>query len=74
MPETQTAGITVSTAVLYGGISARLGHRVTDFIPGQNDAFLFGMHLSFLAAAAVSLSGAVLTAVRLYERRLKRKR
>ena len=67
----QTAGIAVSTSLLYGGMSMKIGRRVTDYLPGSNDAFLFGMHISYLAAAFVCLLGAIITAVRLYSKRVK---
>lgn len=65
----QTAGIAVSTALLYGGMSLKTGTTATDFVPGQEDAFLFGIRLAFLAAAAVCLPGLLMTAFRLYGRK-----
>lgn len=67
----QTAGIAVSTAMLYGGMSLKIGKVVTDFISGQEDAFLFGMKLSYLTAAAVCIPGLIMTAVRLFGRKPK---
>lgn len=65
----QTAGIAFATVLLYGGMSLRLGRHVTDYLPGQDEAFLFGMRLAYGAAAGVCLVGAAITAARLYGRR-----
>jgi EmrB/QacA subfamily drug resistance transporter len=67
----QTAGIAVSTSLLYGGMSMKIGRHVTDYVPGRNDAFLFGMRFSYLAAAAICMLGVIITAVRLHDRRAK---
>ncbi len=64
-----TLGIALSTAILYGGISAKLGYRVSDYVPGRNDAFVFGMRLTYITAAAIGLAGVLVTAFRLYQRR-----
>ncbi len=62
-------GISLSTAVLYGGMSAKLGRRVNSYVPGRNDAFLFGMRLAYIAAAGVCLVGVLVTGIRMYGRR-----
>lgn len=66
------AGTALSTAILYGGMSARLGRRVSGFEPGGEEAFLFGMRAVYITAATICLTGAVLTTVRLLSLR-KRK-
>lgn len=68
----QTAGTAASTALLYAGMSWKLGRHVTDYIPGQNGAFLFGMRIAYLTAGVICLVGAGITAARLYQRRLRR--
>lgn len=65
----QTFGISASTALLYAGMSWKLGRHVTNYLPGHNGAFLFGMRVAYLASAAVCLLGVLVTAVRLRERR-----
>ena len=60
-----TVGVALSTAILYGGMSAKLGRHVTSYVPGRNDAFFYGMRLAYVAAASVCLVGAAVTAVRL---------
>ncbi len=58
-------GIALATTLLYGMMSSRLGYRVTDYIPGRNDAFLYGMHIVYITASAICMMGAVLTFFRL---------
>ncbi len=67
-----TIGISLSTAVLYGGMSAKIGHHVTGYVSGRNDAFIFGMRLSYIMAASICMVGTLITAFRLF-RRLKQK-
>lgn len=50
-------------------MSAKLGRRVTSYVPGRNDAFLFGMRLAYIAAAGVCLVGVLVTGIRMYGRR-----
>ncbi len=64
-----TVGIALSTAILYGAMSSRLGYRVTDYVAGRSDVFIFGMRLVYIMAASVCLVGALITAFRLYNRR-----
>ena len=66
-------GIALSTSILYGGMSAKLGRRVTGYVPGRNDAFYFGMRLAYLTAALICLAGAVVTGVRLVRFRRNRR-
>ncbi|MFT8888214.1 MAG: MFS transporter [Ethanoligenens sp.] len=68
----QTAGIAMATSLLYGGMSIRIGRHVTNYVSGQNDAFLFGMRLAYITAACVCLLGALMTAARLHKRHTNR--
>lgn len=61
----QAAGIAVSNVLLYGGMSAKLNRHITNYIPGHADAFLFGMRLACMAAAAICFIGGVITVIRL---------
>ncbi|MGB8451765.1 MAG: MFS transporter [Anaerocolumna sp.] len=62
-------GITLATTLLYGCMSSQLGYRVTDFVAGRNDVFIYGMHIVYLTAAGICLIGALITAFRLFSRR-----
>ncbi len=58
-------GIALATTLLYSMMSFRIGYRVTDFVAGRIDAFIFGMKTVYIAAGGIALIGAVLTLVRL---------
>ena len=58
-------GIALATTLLYGSMSGELGYRVTDYVVGQNGAFINGMQIVYTTAAAICLFGAVLTLLRL---------
>jgi MFS family permease len=59
-------GVSVSTLVLYGVMSLKLGYKVTNFVKGKEAEFIFGMSSAYIFVGALSLFAAVLTAVRLY--------
>ena len=62
-------GIDLSTTLLYGMMSSKVGSRVTDILPGQNDAFIYGMSIVYITAASICLFGAVLTFLRLINKK-----
>ncbi len=62
-------GITLATTLLYGCMSSKLGYRVTDFVEGKSDVFIYGMRVVYLAAAGICLVGVVITAFRLFSRK-----
>ncbi|HEX2946912.1 MAG TPA: MFS transporter [Clostridia bacterium] len=64
-------GATMATILLYDFMSLNLGKRVATLLPGYENAFIFGMKYVFIVAASICMVGALLTAYRLYRRRLK---
>ncbi|WP_099467131.1 MFS transporter [Konateibacter massiliensis] len=62
-------GIALATTLLYSMMSYKVGYHVTDYIPGRNDAFLFGMRIVYIAAGAISVLGALLTFLRMNSKR-----
>ena len=46
-------------------MSSKIGQRVTDYVVGRNDAFIYGMKTVYITAAIISLIGAALTLLRL---------
>lgn len=58
-------GIALATTLLYSMMSSKIGYRVTDYVPGRNDAFIYGMRTVYIAAGCIALVGAALTFVRL---------
>lgn len=57
-------GISLSTLLLYTIMSGQLGFTVTDFVAGQEQAFVTGMQWVYRSMAVVSLIGAILTGLR----------
>lgn len=64
-------GIALATTMLYSLMGFKLGYRAMDYVPGRNDAFLFGMHWVYVTAGLISLFGAGLTFYRLRWKREK---
>ncbi|WP_143751782.1 MFS transporter, partial [Clostridium beijerinckii] len=64
-------GIALATTLLYSMMSSIIGYRVTDFVAGRNDAFIYAMRTVYIAAAVISLIGAALTFLRLRSKKLK---
>ncbi|WP_315068953.1 MFS transporter [uncultured Clostridium sp.] len=62
-------GIALATTLLYSMMSSIIGYRVTDFVAGRNDAFIYAMRTVYIAAAVISLIGAALTLLRLISRK-----
>jgi len=65
-------GIALSTSILYSVMSAKIGYHVTGYVEGRNDAFISGMRFAYIAGAAICLLGALITAIRLHGRKLKK--
>lgn len=64
-------GIALSTTLLYNRMSQKIGHRVTDYVVGRNDAFIYGMKTVYITAATICIIGAILTYLRLFKSRSK---
>lgn len=62
----QSLGITVGSALLYGGMSDSIGYPVTSYVEGRPDVFMDGMHAAFLALAFIVGASVVLALVREY--------
>jgi EmrB/QacA subfamily drug resistance transporter len=67
-------GIALATTLLYSMMSAKIGYRVTDYVEGRSDAFLYGMRAVYITAGGIALFGALLTLVRLINKRRREKR
>ncbi len=66
-------GISLATTLLYNRMSYKLGFHVTDYIQGQEKAFIYGMKYVYITAAVICGVGALLTAYRLYVKDIKMK-
>jgi MFS family permease len=58
-------GIALATTLLYSRMSDKIGYRVTDFVEGRNDAFIYGMQTVYITAAVICAVGTILTLIRL---------
>jgi EmrB/QacA subfamily drug resistance transporter len=59
-------GIVLSTALLYNRMSHFIGYHVSNYVPGRDDVFLYGMKFVYMGATIISLFGALLTGYRLF--------
>lgn len=59
-------GISYSTTLLYNRMSHKIGYRVSSFVEGRSDVFIYGMRYVYITAALICLLGASITAFRLY--------
>lgn len=62
-------GITLATTLLYQGMSAKVGHHVSDITAAGAPAFLFAMRIVYLTAFLICLIGVIITAFRLISRK-----
>lgn len=65
------SGIALATTLLYSRMSSKIGYRVTDFVVGRNDAFIYGMKTVYITAAIICAVGSILTLIRLIRKQPK---
>ena len=61
----QTVGIALSTTLLYFFMSDFAGYRVSDYILGHDEFFIYGMQHVYIILVIICLLGACLTGIRL---------
>lgn len=61
-------GISLATTLLYSMMSLKLGYHVSDYVTGNSSAFIFGMRIVYITAAAICFVGALLTLFRLIKK------
>jgi MFS family permease len=61
------SGTSIAVLILYSRMSDKLGYKVSTYINGRDDAFVYGMKGAYIVAAVISALGAILTAFRLYK-------
>jgi EmrB/QacA subfamily drug resistance transporter len=62
-------GVSIATTLLYSKMSTRLGTRVSGYVVGREDVFVYGMRYVYITAAIICSVGAFMTAVRIYHRK-----
>lgn len=63
-----TTGIALSTSILYSRMSSKLGYKVSGYIEGRADAFIYAMRFVFLGIGSICLIGAILSIIRVIKR------
>ena len=61
----QIVGIVLSTTLLYSFMSEKLKYRVSDYVVGRDDVFIYGMKNVYIVLAVICCVGMALTAFRL---------
>ncbi len=64
-------GTSLAVFLLYNRMSSKIGYRVSTYIEGRDDVFVYGMQVAYIVAGMICALGAILTAIRLYVRRHK---
>jgi EmrB/QacA subfamily drug resistance transporter len=64
----QIMGVTIATTLLYIFMSWKLQYRVSDYVVGRDDAFIYGMRNVYLVLVVICAAGALFTAFRVYKR------
>ncbi|HBE79784.1 MAG TPA: MFS transporter [Firmicutes bacterium] len=63
----QIGGVTLATTLLYIFMSQKLHHRVSDYVIGRDDIFIFGMKNVYIVLMGICFIGALFTIFRLYQ-------
>lgn len=64
-----TTGIALSTSLLYSLMSGKIGYKVSGYIEGRADIFIYAMRFVFVGIGSVCLIGAILTILRLIRKK-----
>jgi len=64
------SGIALSTTLLFNRMSRMLGYKVMDYVEGREDVFIYAMRFVYITAGIICAVGAIMTALRLYRKRL----
>lgn len=64
-----TTGIALSTNILYSRMSSKIGYKVSGYIDGRPDVFIYAMRFVFIGIGLICLIGAILSIIRVVKRR-----
>lgn len=64
-----TTGIALSTNILYSRMSSNVGYKVSGYIDGRPDVFIYAMRFVFIGIGLICLIGAILSIIRVVNRR-----
>lgn len=57
-------GFTFATTILYGRMSYKLGYRVSNYVPGHESAFLYGLDCAFFSATIICFLATIVAFIR----------
>lgn len=66
-----TTGIALSTSILYSRMSSKIGYKVSGYVEGRADIFIYAMRFVFAGIGCICLIGAILTLIRVVNKRSK---
>jgi EmrB/QacA subfamily drug resistance transporter len=66
-----TTGIALSTSILYSRMSSKIGYKVSGYVEGRADIFIYAMRFVFAGIGCICLIGAILTLIRVIKRKTK---
>ncbi|GAA0764350.1 MFS transporter [Clostridium sartagoforme] len=66
-----TTGIALSTSILYSRMSSKIGYKVSGYVEGRADIFIYAMRFVFAGIGCICLIGAILTLLRVVNKRSK---
>ena len=64
-----TTGIALSTNILYSRMSSKVGYKVSGYIDGRPDVFIYAMRFVFIGIGLICLIGAILSIIRVVNKR-----
>ena len=67
------SGLSLSTTILYSFMSKRAGFKVTNYIEGRDDLFLYGFHIAFFVSFILCFIALIITGARLFIKRANSK-
>jgi EmrB/QacA subfamily drug resistance transporter len=63
----QIVGVTLATTLLYIFMSQKLQYRVSDYVVGRDDIFIFGMRNVYIVLMVICFIGSMFTVLRMYQ-------
>lgn len=63
-----TTGIALSTSILYSRMSSKLGYKVSGYVDGRADVFVYAMRSVFIGIGVICLIGAILSVIRVVKK------
>ena len=63
-----TNGIALSTSILYSRMSSKLGYKVSGYVDGRADVFVYAMRFVFIGIGVICLIGAILSVIRVVKK------